>query len=175
MEQGEPTPITLDEAVNLAITRNPTVTAANQLTEQSRSLQNLPYSPGNTDISYNGDGLFRENEQRVNQLSIVQQFAHPAGIRASNAVQDAIVRSNEISGRLTEAELALEVSNRYYELQQREALLRLYERLTATYAEYYRTALIRAETGEANRLEALNLKFPPPGNRSYWPNGQDFR
>jgi len=157
MEQGDPTPMTLNEAVNLAITRNPTVATANQLTEQSRSLQNLPYSPGNTDISYQGDGLFRENGQRVNQLSIVQQFAHPAGIRATNAVQDAIVRSNEISGRLTEAELALEVSNRYYELQQREALLRLYERLTATYAEYYRTALIRAEAGEANRLEALNL------------------
>lgn len=156
-EQGDPTPMTLNEAVNLAITRNPTVATANQLTEQSRSLQNLPYSPGNTDISYQGDGLFRENGQRVNQLSIIQQFAHPAGIRATNAVQDAIVRSNEISGRLTEAELALEVSNRYYELQQREALLRLYERLTATYAEYYRTALIRAEAGEANRLEALNL------------------
>ncbi|MGB3546243.1 MAG: CusA/CzcA family heavy metal efflux RND transporter [Saprospiraceae bacterium] len=157
MEQGEPTPITLDEAVNLAITRNPTVIAANQLTEQSRSLQDLPYSPGNIDISYNGDALFRENEQRVNQLSIIQQFAHPAGIRASNDVQKAIIRSNEISGRLTEAELTLEVSNRYYELQQREAFLRLYERLTATYAEYYRTALMRTETGEANRLEALNL------------------
>lgn len=156
-EQGNPTPITLDEAVNLAITSNPNVAAANRRTEQSRSLQNLPYSPGNTDISYQGDGLFRENGQRVNQLSIIQQFAHPAGIRATNAVQDAIVRSNEISGRLTEAELALEVSKRYYELQQREALLRLYEQLTATYAEYYRTALIRAETGEANRLEALNL------------------
>ncbi|TXF89276.1 CusA/CzcA family heavy metal efflux RND transporter [Neolewinella aurantiaca] len=156
-EQGDPTPMTLNEAVNLAITRNPIVTAANQLTEQNRSLQNLPYSPGNTDISYQGDGLFRENGQRVNQFAVVQQFAHPAGIRATNAVQDAIVRSNEISGRLTEAELALEVSNRYYELQQREASLRLYERLTATYAEYYRTALIRAETGEANRLEALNL------------------
>ena len=156
-QQGDLTPLTLNEAVNLAINRNPIITATKQLTEQSRSLQNLPYSPGNTDISYIGDGLFRENGQRVNQLSIVQQFANPAGFRAINAVQDAIVRSNEISGRLTEAELALEVSNRYYELQQREALLRLYERLTATYAEYYRTALIRAETGEANRLEALNL------------------
>ena len=156
-EQGDPTPITLDEAVNLAITRNPTVTAANQLTEQSRSLQNLPYSPGNTDISYNGDALFRENEQLVNQLSIVQQFAHPASIRATNAVQDAVVRTNELRGQLTAAELTLEVRNRYYELQQREALARLYRRLTTTYAEYYRIALVRAETGEASRLEALQL------------------
>ena len=157
VEQGDPTPITLDEAVNLAITRNPTVTAANQLTEQSRSLRNLPYSPGNTDISYNGDGLFRQNGQRVNQLTIVQQFAHPAGVRATNAAQDAVVRSNELRGQLTAAELTLEVRNRYYELQQREALARLYLRLTATYAEYYRIALVRVEAGEANRLEALQL------------------
>lgn len=157
MEQGEPTPITLNQAVSQAIARNPTVTAANRLTEQSRSLQNLPYSPGNTDISYQGDGLFRENGQRVNQLSIVQQFAHPAGIRATNAVQDAVVRANELRGRLTTAELTLEVSNRYYELQQREALARLYRRLTATYAEYYRIARVRAEAGEANRLESLQL------------------
>ncbi|MTB50381.1 CusA/CzcA family heavy metal efflux RND transporter [Lewinella sp. W8] len=156
-EQGNPTPITLDEAVNLAITSNPNVAAANRRTEQSRSLQNLPYSPGNTDISYQGDGLFRENGQRVNQLAIVQQFAHPAGIRATNAVQDAIVRANELRGQLTAAELTLEVRNRYYELQQREALYRLYQRLTATYAEYSRIALVRAEAGEANRLEALQL------------------
>ncbi len=156
-ERGEPTPITLNQAVNQAITRNPTVTAANRLTEQSRSLQNLPYSPGNTDISYQGDGLFRENGQRVNQLYIVQQFAHPAGIRATNAVQDAVVRANELRGRLTTAELTLEVSNRYYELQQREALSSLHRRLTATYAEYYRIALVRAEAGEASRLEALQL------------------
>jgi cobalt-zinc-cadmium resistance protein CzcA len=156
-EQGISTPMSLDEAINMAINRNPTITAANRLTEQSRSLQNLPYSPGNTEISYQGDGLFRENGQRVNMLSIVQQFGHPAGIRATNATQDAIVRFNEISGRLTEADLTLEVRNRYYELQQREALLQLYEQLTETYAAYYRMALVRAEAGETNRLEALNL------------------
>ena len=156
-KQGDPTPITLDEAVNQAITRNPTVSAANRRTEQSRSLQNLPYSPGNTDISYQGDGLFRENGQRVNQLAIVQEFVHPASIRATNAVQDAVVQANELRGQLTAAELTLEVRNRYYELQQREALARLYQRLTATYAEYSRIALVRAEAGEANRLEALQL------------------
>ncbi|NJC28341.1 CusA/CzcA family heavy metal efflux RND transporter [Neolewinella antarctica] len=156
-EQGIPTPMTLTEALAVANARNPTVTAANRLTEQSRSLQNLPYSPGNTDISYRGDGLFRENEQRVNQFSVVQQFAHPAATRANNTAQKAIVLANEVRGRLTAAELTLEVSNRYYELQQREALLRLYEGLVATYAEYYRTALIRVEAGEANRLEVLNL------------------
>ena len=149
--------LSLEQAIEQAIAANPDVRAANQLIRQNQALQGLPYTPGVTDISYNGDGLFRENGQRVNQLSVVQRFDSPAAVRATNAVQDAIVAGNLVSGRLTEAELRLEVRRVYYGLQQREALTRLYTRLVEIYAEYYRIAEARVQVGEANRLEALNL------------------
>ena len=148
----------LEEAVQIAISNNPSIRAADQLTDQSRSLQNLPYSPGLTDISYNGDGLFRENGQRVNELRIVQQFANPATVRAANAVQDVVVAGNLVRSQLTRAGLTFQVRQTYIELQQREAVLQLYRQLIGTYEEYLRIANVRAETGAANHLEALNLQ-----------------
>ena len=152
-----PNPITLAEAVDQALSTNPAVKASRQQTERERSLLNLPYTPGTTDIYYAGDGLFRENGQRVNQLGITQNFAHPAGVRAANAAQEAIVAATELRGELTAAELALAVRQRYYQLQHQEALLRLHQRLVSVYTEYYRIAEARVTAGETNRLETINL------------------
>ena len=149
--------LSVEQAVQTALRTNPDVRAADRRTEQSRSLRDLPYLPGVTDISYNGDGLFRENGQRVNQLSVIQRFDHPAGIRAANTAQDALIATTEVRGQLTRAELSYRVRSTYYCLQQQEALLSLYNQLVGTYAEYARTAAIRVEIGEANRLETLNL------------------
>ena len=155
---AEPTPLTLDEALSLALERNPDVRAAEQESAQNEFLRKLPYAPGPTDFSYNGDALYRANDQRVNQVTVVQSFPHPASVRTANAVQEAIAAGSLIDSRLTVAGLRLEVRQRYYRLQQREAALRLHERLVATYADYYRIAVTRAEAGETNRLEALNLE-----------------
>ncbi len=149
--------MSVEQAVETALRTNPSVRAADQRIEQSRSLRDLSYLPGVTDISYNGDGLFRENGQRVNQLSVIQQFANPAGVRAANVAQNALIASTEVRGQLTRAELSYRVRSTYYRLQQQEALLSLYNQLVSTYAEYARTATVRVEVGEANRLETLNL------------------
>ena len=102
-------------------------------------------------------GSFGENGQRVNQLSVIQRFDHPAGTRAANTAQDALIATTEVRGQLTRAELSYRVRSTYYRLQQQEALLSLYNQLVGTYAEYARTAVVRVEVGEANRLETLNL------------------
>ncbi|OAV45274.1 CusA/CzcA family heavy metal efflux RND transporter [Lewinella sp. 4G2] len=150
--------LSLQEAVEVAVSNNPAVRAADQRVDKSRSLQNLKYQPGLTDVSYQGDGLFRENGQRVNMLSVVQEFPHPATVRAANAAQDAVVAGNTVRGQLTRAELTFRVRRTYYELQQREALLRLYDRLVSIHEEYLRVATVRVEAGAANRLESLNLR-----------------
>ncbi|MCP9236313.1 CusA/CzcA family heavy metal efflux RND transporter [Lewinella sp. JB7] len=149
--------ISLDEAINRAVAEHPDVRAAGQVTRQSQALQDLPYVPGTTDLSYRGDGLFRPNGQRVSQLSLLQRFDHPAVVRSANAVQDAVVAGNLVAQRLTEAELTLAVRQTYYRLQEADASLRLYEELTDTYAEYFRIANVRVAAGEANPLETLNL------------------
>jgi len=58
--EAQQRPITIDEAVEIAVQNHPSVRAANLQIEQGQSLQNLPYALGTTDFSYQGDGLFRE-------------------------------------------------------------------------------------------------------------------
>ena len=150
---------TSQEAIVEAALRNsPAVRAADRQTVIGQSLQNLPYAPGTLDVSYNGDGLFRPNNQLVNRLTVIQRFDHPATQRAVNALQDATVAADRIRRQLTAAELTLEVRTLYHRLQYQEALLRHYTALIATYEDYYRVAQLRVETGEANRLEALSLE-----------------
>ena len=73
--EAQQRPITINEAVEIAIQNHPSVRAANLQIEQGQSLQNLPYALGTTDFSYQGDGLFRENGQRVNQIGVVQNLS----------------------------------------------------------------------------------------------------
>ena len=149
--------ISLPEAIELGMAENPGLRAADRLVARQRTLTELPYAPGTTDVSYNGDGLFRRNNQLVNQLTVVQRFDHPAALRAANAVQEATVAESVAERQLTAAELRLAVRSLYARLQYREALARHYADLAATFAAYYRVAASRANAGAANRLEALRI------------------
>ena len=78
--QAQQRPITMGEAIEMAIANNPSVRAANLQIQQGQALQNLKYNLGTTDFSYQGDGLFRENGQRVNQIGVVQNIPNPATV-----------------------------------------------------------------------------------------------
>jgi len=156
--QAQQRPITADEAVQMALTNHPSIRAAGLQIQTSQALQNLPYSPGTTEINYQGDGLFRENGQRVNQFGLVQNLPNPAVNRAGNALQDEIVKSNTLQKSLTESELRLQVRQVYYDLQQKMELRVLYQRLARTYASYFEIAQKRVEVGAANAIETLTIQ-----------------
>ncbi|PPK85333.1 cobalt-zinc-cadmium resistance protein CzcA [Neolewinella xylanilytica] len=150
--------VSVDEAIRLAEANNPGLEAADRLTARNQALTDLPYAPGTTDLSYNGDGLFRENNQRVNQLSVLQRFDHPGAIRAANAVQDAVVAGNVAARELTLSELRLSIRSLYGRLQYHEALHLHYLDLLDTYVAYYRIAASRANAGAASRLDVLRIE-----------------
>ena len=156
--EAQQRPITINEAVEIAIQNHPSVRAANLQIEQGQSLQNLPYALGTTDFSYQGDGLFRENGQRVNQIGVVQNIPNPASVKAQNALHNEQVKSQFLKKQLTEKELTLQVKQTYLELQQRKELKQLYEQLIQTYEQYFQMATVRVETGEANPIEKLTIQ-----------------
>lgn len=151
-------PITVDEAVEIALANHPSVRAANLQIQQSQTLQNLNYNLGKTEVIYQGDGLFRENGQRVNQIGVIQNFPNPASTKAQNALQNEVVSSNNLRKQLTANELKFQVKDLYFELQQRKELQNLYQELIKLYDQYYQTASIRVEAGAANGIEKLTLK-----------------
>lgn len=150
--------LTLEEALQIALQNHPSIQAANLQSTQSEALQNLPYSLGTTDITYQGDGLFRENPQRVNQIGVLQNIPHPAKIKAQNALQNERVVQNVLQKQLTQQELQWKVEQVYLDLQQRKTLQSLYSELIDTYLPYYDIAKIRADLGETNRMETLTIQ-----------------
>jgi cobalt-zinc-cadmium resistance protein CzcA len=158
MAQAQPNPISLEQALTITIANHPEIRAAELQLEQSKSLQHLPYSLGKTSISYQGDGLFRANNQQVNQLHITQQIPHPSAVKASNALQDEIVIRDELTRQLTVQQLRYEVRYLYLALQQRKALYQHYQTLTARYEHFYQIAKKRTQLGAANQMETLTLQ-----------------
>ncbi|WP_020537970.1 CusA/CzcA family heavy metal efflux RND transporter [Lewinella cohaerens] len=155
---AQPEPISLEQALATALSNNPQMQAAELQLQQSKSLQQLPYSLGETSINYQGGGLFRANNQQVNQLLITQNIPHPAVIKATNILQDELVVQNELNQRLTTQQLRYEVRYLYYELQQYKALRQHYQALISRYEHFYQIAETRTKVGSANRMEALTLQ-----------------
>jgi len=156
--QSQNRSVTIDEAVQMAINNHPSIRAANLQVTKNQSLQNLKYNPGTSSISYNGDGLFKENGDRVNQVGIVQNFPSPGINKANNALQDEIVKASFLERSFTENELRLRVKQVYFNLQQGKDLKSLYQSLIAIYSRYYEIAQATVSVGAANEIETLTIQ-----------------
>lgn len=155
---AQPRAISLEEALATALSNSPGLAAADLQIQQGQALQNLDYSLGNTALNYQGDGLFRENGQRVNQLGFVQIIPHPASTKARNKVQSETIAQSLIHKEMTAQDLTLQVRQHYLKLQQKKELRKVYQHLLATYDQYLQMANVRVAVGEASRLEALTLQ-----------------
>ena len=155
---AQPRLLSLEEALTIAESNHPSIRAADLQVRQGESLLNMKYSPGLTEFSYQGDGLFRTNGQRVNQIGFVQNFPSPAITKANNALQAQLVGRSELLRDLGVGELRLKVKQVYYDLQQRKQLRSLYDDLVQRYDQYHQIALLRVETGAANNIEKLTLQ-----------------
>ncbi len=150
--------LSLENALSIAENNNPSVKAGDARLQQSMALRNLPYSPGATEFSYQGEGLFRKNSELVHQFGVVQQFNNPAVTKAQNAFQENLIENRLIERELTLAGLRLQVRQTYYALQQKKELRGLYRWLTEMYGHYYEIAQKRVQLGAANSLETLTIQ-----------------
>jgi len=149
----------LDSAISMAITNHPNLKAASLEVEKNKSLQNLKYNLGTTDISYQGDGLVdRQFGQQVNQIGVVQNFTSPGITKAQNKLQDAYTNQSITHQQITENELKWKVKQLYFEIQYKKELESLYSNLSSTYKDYHRKATVRVQAGAANRIELLTLQ-----------------
>ena len=149
--------LSVDQAVETALQINPAVSASGSRLERLQQLRDLPYAPGRTSISYQGEGLFGDVGEEMNQLRIVQNFPAPSATGALNRRQDALLALGTTDDALVRAELRLTVRRLYYSVQTAEARLSAYRELLDTYAEFLRVATARLRTGETGRLEVAAL------------------
>ena len=159
-QDPSPPPVSVDEIVDLALTANPTVRAADLQVGAARGLLDLPYQPGLTQIAYEGEGLFQPNGNRLAQFGITQSLGNPATTRAANARQEVEVLRLQLERGLTAQSLTYAVRSVAYRLQHERRMLDYYRALAVRYAEFERIASTRVELGAANAMERLVL-VPP--------------
>ena len=157
--QAQESLIDLEAAIELAVNNHPDMKIAEVEVAKNQSLNDLKYNLGNTEISYQGDGLFdRDFGQQVNQLGIVQNIPHPSLTKTQNKLQDAYSLQSNTKVQLTENELKWKVKQMYFEIQYKNENRKLYKDLVDAYSEYVDKAEVRVKAGVANRLESLTLK-----------------
>lgn len=150
--------VSMKEAVEIALSNHPAMKAADAQVQQARVMEDLHYSLGSTQFNYQGDGLFRENGQQVNQVGIVQNIPNPANNKAIANLSKAKAQDFNLQRLLLEKELAMKVKQVYLELQQRKEMETLYRKLIRIYQSYSDIAKKRVEVGETNRIELLSLQ-----------------
>ncbi len=149
--------LSVGQAVETALQINPAVSASGSRLERLQQLRDIPYAPGRTSISYQGEGLFGDVGEEMNQLRIVQNFPAPSATGALNRRQDALLALGTTDDALVRAELRLTVRRLYYSVQTAEARVGAYRELLDTYAEFLRIATARLRSGETGRLEVATL------------------
>ena len=157
--QAQERVIDLETAIEMAIGNHPDIKAADLDISKNESLQNLRYNLGNTDISYQGDGLFDTDfGQQVNQIGIVQNIPHPSITKAQNKLQDAYTALSTTERQVTENELKWKVKQLYVDIQYKKELSKLYSDLIKTYNEYVEKSEVKVNAGAANPIELLTLR-----------------
>ncbi len=155
---AQTTAISLEEAIELAAANHPAIKVANLQIEKNKTLQNMKYQLGTTDISYQGNGLFAPNGQMSNQIGFVQNFESPAIVKAQNNWQDQLTAQSNIERDLTINELKYRIKLIYFDIQYQKELKAMYGQLSDTYGSYYLKAKVRVAAGTANALEPLNIQ-----------------
>lgn len=156
--QAQTPAIGLDSAIQVALKNHPDMQAAQLTIRQSEVLQDQSYNPGTTNITYQGDGLFKPNNQRVNQLNISQNFVGTGATKARNALQRQTLVQRKLAKDAKAAQLKWQVQQLYLNVQYQKTLNALYSRLIGTYEQFLQKAKARQNSGESNAIETLSIQ-----------------
>jgi cobalt-zinc-cadmium resistance protein CzcA len=150
-------PITLRDAIDMAMDNNPELQVNELIVQKYQKLSKLVYTPGPTNFFYNGEGLYRQNGQRLNEIGFVQNLNHPAGYKAFNSLNQHKSRMGEIDAEISRGQIKYSVQETYLTIQYKKSLYDLYNGLIQYYADYADKADVRVKSGAANIIELLNI------------------
>ncbi|TAE30500.1 MAG: hypothetical protein EAZ92_04460 [Candidatus Kapaibacterium sp.] len=147
-----PQGISLAQAIDIALKRNPTLQSASTEIELQRALQRTATDIGKTTVSLQ---LGQYNSfMQDNNLSIAQTIPFPTVFTSQVAFGDAQVRGAELKLATTRNELVFAVKSAFYGcavLLERERLLQEQDSILVAFAK---AAAKRTTTGETTQLEA---------------------
>lgn len=148
-------PITVEEAVNRAISNYPLLKASRLSIEQEEVLKKTAWDLGSTNIFTSGDEVGPEGQGVITPIGILQQNIDVFGIAPKLEVQNRRKALAEANYNLNELELAQRVKVAYANAFVAAQRVALYQALDTVYRDFERAARIRYEVEETSRLAYL--------------------
>ena len=150
IQQGQRS-LTLNEAVDIALKKNSSISSAKFEIEASRAFKKTATDIGKTNImgtfgQYNG---FAHD----NNFTLTQSIPFPTVFTSGLSLGNAQIRGSELKLAVTENDLAFQVKSSFYQLAYLKTLNQWLEKQDSIYTVFARAAGIRLKTGETTLIE----------------------
>jgi len=153
---GQANEVSLDEAINLALSNNKQLASSKNAIEMSKHIEGTAFEIDKTEIYYNFDqNNIAPNNIALNVVGIGQSVRFPSFYIAQHKVlkQQTILAQNKYL--IDEQIIKKEVTKAYYTVAHWQEVVKNYEALDSIYALFTNAALKKYELGESNQLELL--------------------
>lgn len=150
-----PPSITMEEAVNRAISNYPKLKSARLQVEQQEVLKKTAWDLGSTGVYTAGEELGNGNDGVYTTIGVQQQGMDIFGIAPKLKAQKQRVVLAEAALNLNELELKQQVKEAYATAYISRKNLELYNQLDSVYQQFLRAAQIRYEVEESSKLAYL--------------------
>ncbi len=150
--------LTLDEALEGALNKNPGLEASSLTVEQKEKLEKTAFNIPKTNIYLGEEEVDPNSAAAVRSLGISQSIEFPTAYFNRRNLYEKETDLAKANYTLDEYQLKKDVSKAYYNWGVALEKRQFYSYLDSVYNRFYEAAVLRFDTGEASSLEKLTAK-----------------
>lgn len=150
--------LTLDEAIEGALNKNPGLEASSLTIEQREKLEKTAFNIPKTNIYLGEEEVDPNSSSAVKSLGISQSIEFPTTYFNRRNLYEKETELAKANYTLDEYQLKKDVSQAYYNWGVSREKREFYRYLDSVYSRFYEAAALRFETGESSSLEKLSAK-----------------
>ena len=153
---AQPKPISLKQAIQMALDSNLTVRSSTYVVDAQKALKGAAWDIPKTAV----EGQYGQfnSYAKDNSFTVSQSFAFPTVYIQQNKLANANVKSSEWQLKTSQLEVATQVKQIYWQLAYLQSLQKLHVWQDSLYAGFQHAADLRLKSGETNRLEMLTAR-----------------
>jgi cobalt-zinc-cadmium resistance protein CzcA len=152
----DPKPVTLKEAIRIALDNNLKIKSSALSVEAQKALKGASWDIGKTDVDLEYGQL--NSSVRDNNVTVSQSVSFPLVYLNQAKLAGAKIKSSEWQHKGSQLEIATQVKQVYWQLSYLFSSKRLLIYQDSLYALFLRAAELRAKSGETNKLEMITAR-----------------
>lgn len=169
----EQQPITMEQAIELALENNKGLQASGKAAESKEALSNYGFDPNPTEVYYHFDqNNIAENGVPLSVIGVGQSFKLPSVYKAEKERRQAQWEVAQQRYALDSQQLAKAVSKAYCQVQYWQAVSQNYQHTDSMYAQFAMVNQRQFEAGESRQLDYLLAKAQQEKMRLAWEQSQ---